>query len=420
MNQEKARGNVEIRPLSSDDQILAFLEVARSTFATDVDAESVDSWRKESDRTRALAAWDGGLVVGSAAANRFDLTVPGGALPMAGIGSVAVIPTYTRMGILTRFMRRLLDDAQERGEPVAGLWASEGTIYRRFGFGWATSSKRVAISTEGIALVRTTGRDRGRDRRVRFVDDDKALKILPEIYNQVRLNTPGMLTRSMARWERWVDHDPGDWHEPWWRADVGPRLHVVWGETGYLSYRVQRRWDRDSPAFRPLVVELMATEPEAYRGLWGWLLELDLVRSIIASRRPVNEPLERIVQDPRMVRAEVMDGLWLRIVNPQEALAHRSYAADGALRLRVVDAFGPWADGTYIISHKNGQTECTRTMRDADVTIGVEALGAAYLGGVRILDLAEAGLVDSSDIRALQRLDAMLMTYPSPWCCVGF
>jgi predicted acetyltransferase len=35
-------------------------------------------------------------------------------------------------------MRRMFDQARERGEPIGVLWASEGAIYQRFGFGFGT------------------------------------------------------------------------------------------------------------------------------------------------------------------------------------------------------------------------------------------------------------------------------------------
>jgi len=34
-------------------------------------------------------------------------------------------------------MREQLTDVRERGEPIAALWASEETIYGRFGYGLA-------------------------------------------------------------------------------------------------------------------------------------------------------------------------------------------------------------------------------------------------------------------------------------------
>ena len=40
-------------------------------------------------------------------------------------------------------MRQQLDDAHERSESVAMLWASEGSIYPRFGYGLASLNARI-------------------------------------------------------------------------------------------------------------------------------------------------------------------------------------------------------------------------------------------------------------------------------------
>ena len=48
-------------------------------------------------------------------------------------------------------MRRQLEDVRDRGEPLAGLFASEGAIYGRFGYGLAT----LVVGSRPIA----TGRD---------------------------------------------------------------------------------------------------------------------------------------------------------------------------------------------------------------------------------------------------------------------
>jgi predicted acetyltransferase len=46
---------------------------------------------------------------------------------------VVVAPTHRRRGLLTALIEAVHDQAVERGEPLAGLTASEGGIYRRFG-----------------------------------------------------------------------------------------------------------------------------------------------------------------------------------------------------------------------------------------------------------------------------------------------
>ena len=55
----------------------------------------------------------------------FRLSVPGGSVACCGTTVVGVTPTHRRRGVLSALMRGHLDDAHERGEPIAALWASE-------------------------------------------------------------------------------------------------------------------------------------------------------------------------------------------------------------------------------------------------------------------------------------------------------
>src|SRR5215212_7985796 len=87
---------------------------------------------------RTLLAEDGDAVVAHAGAYTRELTVPGAMLPAAHVTLVAVAPTHRRRRLLTRMMERQLREIRDAGrEPVAVLWASEGAIYPRFGYGLA-------------------------------------------------------------------------------------------------------------------------------------------------------------------------------------------------------------------------------------------------------------------------------------------
>ena len=110
---------------------------------------------------RLVAAWEDGRTVGGSGAFPFGLSVPGGELPCAGITVVGVTPTHRRRGILRRMMRMHLDLAHERGEPIAALWASEGAIYGRFGFGVASLYGDVSLPKAHSAF-RGLGRSRAR------------------------------------------------------------------------------------------------------------------------------------------------------------------------------------------------------------------------------------------------------------------
>ena len=73
------------------------------------------------------------------------------ACPCAGVTAVGVQPTHRRRGVLRSMMDAQLRDVHERGEPIAALWASEETIYGRFGYGLASWARRAQSSrTSGM------------------------------------------------------------------------------------------------------------------------------------------------------------------------------------------------------------------------------------------------------------------------------
>ena len=137
-------------------------EIAFGTGA--VEDEDWERERKALPASRALAAFDGGKPVALTGAYKFDLTIPGGELPCAGVTWVGVMPTHRRRGILRDLMRRELEDVHGWGEPIAALWASEAAIYGRFGYGHAAPNGGAKSDR---ARSDSDTRHRGRRRRCR-------------------------------------------------------------------------------------------------------------------------------------------------------------------------------------------------------------------------------------------------------------
>jgi predicted acetyltransferase len=136
---------IEIRP-PAEDELRSTLEAAEAAFGAEVEEQQWEREQKILPASRALAAFDRGRPVGLAAAYAFDLSIPGGELPCAGVTWVGVLPTHRRRGILRDFMRRQLEDVHGWGEPVAALWASEASIYGRFGYG--SSAPGIAAKSD--------------------------------------------------------------------------------------------------------------------------------------------------------------------------------------------------------------------------------------------------------------------------------
>ena len=141
---------------------------------------------------RMFGAWSNGAVVGGAGSFPFDLTVPGGDLPTAGVTVVGVLPTHRRRGVLRSLMRAQLDDAHERGEPLAALWASEESIYGRFGYGLASFCGEITLPREYTAFAHPFEPEG----TLRLIEPEEAQETIPPVFERIRPEWPGMFTRS--------------------------------------------------------------------------------------------------------------------------------------------------------------------------------------------------------------------------------
>ena len=92
-----------------------------------------------------------------------------------------------------------------RGEPVAILWASEGPIYGRYGYGLAVPEISIELERDRAAF-KTPVDPRG---RVRLLPHADAAKVMAEVYNHAHDGPWDACTRSSEWWEShtFADHD---------------------------------------------------------------------------------------------------------------------------------------------------------------------------------------------------------------------
>ena len=170
---------IDVRPFEGDPR--TFFEAGELAFGERPHDEDVAPWESRFEAERAIAAYDGERVVGTAGIFSFDFTVPGGILPTAGVTIVGVHPTHRRRGVLRRMMRQQLDAIHDRGEPLAILWASEGNIYQRFGYGLGSLRTGIDVARDRSAF-RLPHTPAG---TIRFVEVDEAQRIFPPIHDAI-------------------------------------------------------------------------------------------------------------------------------------------------------------------------------------------------------------------------------------------
>lgn len=398
-----------IRTLTDAD-LPAFSEVLASAFLTDHSDDFLAEERAVFEPARSHAVFDGETMVGTGQLLSRRVVVPGGGPVAAGaVTSIGVAPGHRRRGVLSMIMRSELELLHDAGEPLAILWASEGGIYGRFGYGLGSQHARHAVP-RGTAFRPDVPVDPA---PVRELPRERALPLLREIYERVWQSRAGHLDRTDSAWE----YHLFDGNE---RREGLTGLRFAVHPEAFAVYRAKLDWQERGPRAAVHVHSLTATNPAAYAAIVRYLLDIDLVGEVVL-RLGTDDPLVHMLADPRAAVRTMFEALWVRVVDVDKALTARRYLVPLDVVLAVDDELCPWNAGRWrLVAGADGRAEVTRTDADADLALDVTALGAAYLGGTRLTTLAAAGRVRECRPGTLARTSLAFLHDEEPRCLEVF
>jgi len=399
-----------VRAVRDLEELTAAVGAIGHYFGWQPTAEDAERFSKLMPLERMLAVLDDGRIVAGAGAYPLELTLPAGPVPCAGVTVVGVLPSHRRLGLMRRMMETQLRDVRERGVPVAALWASEETIYGRFGYGLATMALHVEAKRTHVRIRA----ELPREGRVRLIDHDEAIRVLPRVYERVRRRTPGFTSRSRDWWEtRRLSDRPEN------RRGAGPLVRALLERDGapvaYALYRISQEGATFAEWKKTVrVVEAIGADAAAHRDLWRFLLEIDWTDVLRTDQMPTDDALPLLVDRVNELGLRVYDGLWLRPVDVPAALAARGTAGDGRATIEVTSD-PQFRDnvGTWTLEAGGG---VRRTSRRPDVRLDVQGLGSALLGGFTFAQLVRGGRAQEGARGGLARADALFRVERAPWC----
>jgi predicted acetyltransferase len=335
----------------------------------------------------------------------------GTGIDTAAVTSVTVRPSERRRGVLRRMMTDSLAHAAAQGYALASLTASEGTIYRRFGFGTAIRERTIDVVRAAALplLVPASGEVAAVDTAV------LAGGLAEDVYARFHARTPGSMTRNRGSWRQLLGRDAGPGgDEPDGRVRAAVHRPSRSGPAdGYVTYRSEQTGRHD---VRLEVVDLVAATDAAYIALWHHLLAVDLVSVVRYGTARIDDPILHVLNDDRALSVVFEeDHVWFRVLDPVATLSSRPYATDGTVTIGVHDTLGH-AEGTFRLTVTQGRGVVEPVdvpAADADVELDVAELGAVLLGAVDVSSLVAAGLVRATAPVAAH-LRAMLVPARTP------
>jgi predicted acetyltransferase len=404
--------------LIEPEELQATIDLTAVAFG--VGPRATESYRKQASMVtepdRVFVVEDGDELAGTAGAFSIALALPGGGtLPLAGVTEVGVSPAYRRRGILRTLMDAVHDQAVERGEPIAGLTASEGGIYRRFGYGVAARFHSLAIDRANVAELEPLVESADAAGTIRLVSEAEAEAVLPAVWDRYWRRVPGEVRRPAGWWDALALDVEED------RDGASARYIAVHDDAagvpdGFAIYRVKQGWGSGQIPPHALRIESVVAADDAVEAtLLRFLLGVDLVATVEWESAPTDLPLRWRLANPRALRTtSEQDHLWLRPFDVAACLSARRYAVDGGCVLEVVD------DGRFRLEGGPDGAACSRSEAEPDLVVGLADLGALLLGGVSWVTLRRAGLVEERTPGAAARADGMFRPERAPYCSTDF
>jgi len=353
-----------------------------------------------------------GRLASSFAAFPFRVRWNGARADAAGVTAVGTLPSHRRRGLLRRTMTRAFAEQRERGQSLAILWASFGAIYQRFGYAPGTDVVSYDLDPRWAALhpwVESPG-------TVTMVERDEALPTLREVYRSWSTGGTLLLHRPEATWQFGVLRK----QEAKRPSQVAVHRDPSGAATGYVVYQLARS-SPPTPDQTLTVTDFVALDAAAHAGLWRFLLAHDLVARIHVEAMPPDDPTPLLVQEPRRLGRRVSDGLYLRLVDVERALALRPYAASDRLVVEVRgDEPCPWNQGGYAIEADHGGARVRRSTETPHLSLPPRSLASLACGYASASALSRSGLLDARDDAVLRRADRLFATERPPFCRDGF
>lgn len=412
--------SIDVRPSVDADRFLATDRLVWFGEVTDSDAEHVRLGLPE-DQRFVVDLPDGPADAHSGiyGVRPMEMSLPGGAVvPIAGLTWVGVHPDARRRGVLSAMITDHLARTHDAGVAVSALHASEAAIYGRFGYGMAVLTHQVDVG-------------RGTTFTAPHLEDEAA-SISTHL---ATMSDPGVAERMRACQLAAAPRSPGTivgtadfvrlmTLEPPEQLRDKERRRILFArrdgeDVGFVGLRRQHKWDRARPS-GTVTIGTFCGSPATRLALARRVVDLDLMGTTRLENIGVDDPLLGWVGGPRGTGdLDTWDSTWVRLVDLAASWPLRTYEGDCDVVVEVDDAHAPWNAGRWRLICSGGTGTASRTDSPAEISLGVDVLGAGYLGhgiGARL----RAGLVREHRPGAYAELARAMRTLVAPEPSIGF
>jgi predicted acetyltransferase len=379
-------------PLRGEDELALYVRSAAWAFRAEEDRLIRALERIGTDRVRLVR--EKGRPVAGLLLYHLGQFWGGKAIPMGGVGLVAVDPESRGHGVATRLMEAALREMRETDLPISVLFPAKQTLYRRVGYELAGGRYRLTIPVPALAFGE-------RDLPIRAIEE-KDLPAIERTYRSHAAESNGRIERSLVEWTRI--------REP---REKPTRGYLVEGPEGVDGYLYLREQSGEGHFYDLDVTDLVGRTRQAVRRLYRFLGDhASLAARAMWFSHPADPNLMLLPEQTYELKADIA---WmLRIVDVKRAIEERPFPEGlrAELSLEVHDELLSANAGRHLVEIEGGRARVTEG-GDGRLKTGPNGLASLYSGYFTPAALRVAGMIegDHEDLRVAGDIFAG----PAPW-----
>ena len=398
---------IEIRP-ATPDEMPALRKVVSTSLM--LDAASLDALSPE----MTLCAFDDDRLASVHGSWPLTMRFNGKGVPISGVTTVSTDPLDRGRGHLRSLITHHFNELHENGgQPWAVLYASQASIYQRFGYGIVSTHYRQKVEPRYLVWAEPLAVPG----RLREIDPVADFPLMVDLYRKYREDRTGLIHRGKPMWDAGVLSKPhgDDKKTAIVYEEDGEALGCMVFTTGHYP---------DEPPLvgqKVTIDDMTPLTPLAYRAFWNHLSKMALARFIEWGNVAADDPLQYLILEPRFLRRTGRDGLLARIIDLAPALDARRYDGGTVVSFELIDDLCPWNAGRWRASLTREGAEVEKlTSGEPELSMTANTLAMIAFGYISATQAADIGRVGVHDGAALPRWDAAFKTRHAPFCGDSF
>ena len=385
----------QIQPLGADESdYLSIVGESLLNYGPEIWKAYLDRVGRENTRTISI----GGRCLGGLTFYRMGHWFGGKAIPTAGISGVAIDPAHRGTGTCRALLEGVMQEIYEEGFPLASLYASTQTLYRKVGFEQAGTQTLYSLPIASIA----GGHDRSCPiERLESVPWDR---LQPIARQRAELGN-GQLERTAGLWQRMFAPN----------NRLPTKVYLLGDSHSPEGFVVLQANNPANGVPQPLIAtDWVVTTGRALERLLALIRDH---RSIYETFQWYGAPQDPLIFAADEHRTKVIDQTrWMeRILRVPEALSQRGYRSGvrTTLELQIVDDLFPANTGNWQVQIADGAAQVSAGGQGG-LRMSVGTLAPLFTGYYSASELAQIGRIETSDRRQLAAAD-QAFAGPAPW-----